>query len=133
MKTKWLRGLGMAAALALASLGVNAADEGPKLADHWTIEVKGNAKSAGEILLRVTPNQGTASDVKVTVANARNENDIAKDIRDALGQQLPPDRYTVRVDDGEDVELKAVKGQPEFLVEFVSSGVAETQIKLRPH
>jgi len=122
MTRNWRRSIALSAALALASVaGIVNADETVKASNKWRIEVSGNAESAGTIGLKVTPHEGTPVNVSVSVADRRGENDIAKDVRDALGAQLPAGRYRVEVDDGEDVLIKKAEGQPDFTVELASS------------
>ena len=55
---------------------------------------------------------------------------MAKDVRDALAAKLSPDRYTVEVDDGEDILIKKREGQPDFTVELVESNVRNVSIKV---
>src|SRR6476660_4109672 len=81
------------------------ADASPT-SNKWRIEMSGQARTTGEILFRVTPRQGESLDVSVDIKNGRSENNVAKDVRDALAAKLSPDRYTIEVDDGEDILIK---------------------------
>jgi hypothetical protein len=131
MKSKWFQAVFVSVGLVLASFGASAADKAaPTHSERWNIEVKGNAKSDGELALRVTPNQGEPQDLTVKVANGRTEKQIATDIRDVLTQKLPSERYDISAS-GDEVEVKAKKNQPAFVVEFVSSTVAEAQISIK--
>jgi len=124
--------MGVSIALALAGVGGLApADEAVKESNKWRLAVDGSAESAGKVELKVTPHQGAPTAVSVDVADNRHENGIAKDIRDALEAQLPVDRYKVEVDDGEDVLIKKLSGQPDFTVELVSSGLEGVSLKLK--
>ena len=58
--------------------------------------MSGQALTSGEIVFRVTPRQGEAVDVNVDIQSGRAENNVAKDVRDALAAKLSPDRYTRR-------------------------------------
>ena len=105
------------------------ADASPT-SNKWRIEMSGQALTTGEIHFRVTPRQGDAIDVNVGVKSGRAENNVAKDVRDALAAKLSPDRYTVEVDDGEDILIKKKDGQPDFALELVESNVQNISIKV---
>ena len=105
------------------------ADASPT-SNKWRIEMSGQALTTGEILFRVTPRQGEAVDVNVGIRSGRDENNVAKDVRDALAAKLSPDRYTVEVDDGEDILIKKKEGQPDFALELVESNVQNVSIKV---
>jgi hypothetical protein len=116
-----------AASLLLAAIGF--ADTSPT-SNKWRIELSGQALTTGDILFRVTPRQGEAVDVSVGIRSGRAENNVAKDVRDALAARLSPDRYTVEVDDGEDILIKKKEGQPDFALELVESNVQNVSIKV---
>jgi hypothetical protein len=105
------------------------ADTSPT-SNKWRIEMSGQALTAGEIVFRVTPRQGEAVDVSVGIGSGRAENNVAKDVRDALAAKLSPDRYTIEVDDGEDILIKKKDGQPDFALELVESNVRNVSIKV---
>jgi hypothetical protein len=96
----------------------------------WRIEMSGQALTTGEILFRVTPRQGESVDVSVGIKSGRDENNVAKDVRDALAAKLSPDRYSIEVDDGEDILIKKKEGQPDFAIELVESNVQNVSIKV---
>lgn len=98
--------------------------------NKWRIEMSGQALSAGEIVFRVTPRQGDPVDVNVGIQSGRSENGVAKDVRDALAAKLSPDRYSVEVDDGEDILIKKKSGQPDFALELLDSNVRHVNIKV---
>jgi hypothetical protein len=105
------------------------ADASPT-SNKWRIEMSGQALTTGQILFRVTPRQGESVDVPVGIKSGRAENNVAKDVRDALASRLSPDRYTVEVDDGEDILIKKKDGQPDFALELVESNVRNVSIKV---
>ena len=117
----------IASSLMLAALA--SADTAPT-ANKWRIEMSGQALTTGEIHFRVTPRQGESVDVNVGIKSGRAENNVAKDVRDALAAKLSPDRYTVEVDDGEDILVKKKDGQPDFALELVESNVQNVSIKV---
>lgn len=98
--------------------------------NKWRIEMSGQALTSGDIVFRVTPRQGESVDVSVGIKSGREENNVAKDVRDALAAKLSPDRYTVEVDDGEDILIKKKDGQPDFTIELVDSNVRNVSIKV---
>jgi hypothetical protein len=112
----------MLAALALA--------DAPASANKWRIELSGQALTTGELVFRVTPRQGEATDVSVNIRSGRAENNVAKDVRDAFAAKLSPERYSVEVDDGEDILIKKKEGQPDFALELVDADVQNVSIKI---
>jgi hypothetical protein len=105
------------------------ADGGPT-ANKWRIELDGQALKTGDIQFRVTPRQGDSTDITVSIRSGRAENNVAKDIRDALAAKLPPERYSVELDDGEDILIKKKEGQPDFAFELLESNVQNVSIKI---
>jgi len=103
---------------------------GSATSNKWRIEMSGQALTTGEIVFRVTPRQGEAVDVSVGIKSGRDENNVAKDVRDALAAKLSPDRYSVEVDDGEDILIKKKDGQPDFALELLDSNVRNVNIKV---
>jgi uncharacterized protein (DUF2141 family) len=98
--------------------------------NKWRIELDGQALKTGEIQFRVTPRQGESTDISVNIRAGRAENNVAKDVRDAFAAKLSPERYTVEVDDGEDILIKRKDGQPDFALELVESDVQNVSIKI---
>ena len=105
------------------------ADASPT-SNKWRIELSGQALTTGELVFRVTPSQGEATDVAVNIKSGRAENNVAKDVRDALAAKLSPQRYSVDVDDGEDVLIKKKEGQPDFALELLEANVQNVTIKV---
>jgi len=117
----------VAASLALAAISFA---DAPSSSNKWRIELKGQALKTGEIQFRVTPRQGDPVDVTANIRSGRAENNVAKDVRDAFAAKLSPERYTVEVDDGEDILIKKKDGQPDFALELVESDVQNVSIKI---
>lgn len=105
------------------------ADAAPT-SNKWRIELSGQALTTGELVFRVTPSQGEATDVSVSIRSGRAENHVARDVRDAFAAKLNPQRYSVEVDDGEDVLIKKKEGQPDFALELVEADVQNVSIKV---
>ena len=116
------------AVLSLASFQA-VADEALKLSNKWRIEVSEGANSDGNIVFRVTPDQGTPTDVSIAIKNGRGENNVASDIKAGLKQGLDSKVYKVEVDDGEDVLVKKRKG-PSFELKLVESTVKSVRINV---
>jgi uncharacterized protein (DUF2141 family) len=108
---------------------ISFADTAPA-ANKWRIELDGQALKTGDIQFRVTPRQGEATDITVSIRSGRAENNVAKDVRDAFAAKLSPERYTVEVDDGEDILIKKKDGQPDFALELIESDVQNVSIKI---
>lgn len=105
------------------------ADASPT-SNKWRIELSGQALTTGDLIFRVTPSQGDATDVAVNIKSGRAENNVAKDVRDALAAKLSPQRYSVEIDDGEDVLVKKKDGQPDFALELIEANVQNVAIKV---
>jgi hypothetical protein len=119
--------LAIASSLSLAALSF--ADTAPT-SNKWRIELDGQALKTGDIQFRVTPWQGEPIDITANIRSGRAENNVAKDVRDAFAAKLSPERYTVEVDDGEDILIKKKDGQPDFALELVESDVQNVSIKI---
>jgi hypothetical protein len=127
-----MRKLGAISATVVSSLllaAISFADASPT-SNKWRIEIDGQPITSGEMLFRVTPRQGDATDITVDIKKGRAENNVAKDVRDAFAAKLPPQRYSVEVDDGEDVLVKKHEGQPDFSLELVESDVQNVSVKI---
>jgi hypothetical protein len=116
------------AATVLLSSGVTLAED-LKLSNKWRVEVSETARSDGNIVFRVTPKDGTPTDVTVAIKDGRGENNIASDIRDAFRATLDKNEFHSETDDGEDVLLKKRKG-PNFELKLVESTVKATRINV---
>jgi hypothetical protein len=104
--------------------------DGEHTANKWRIELDGSALKTGDMQFRVTPSQGEAIDIVATIKSGRDENGVAKDVRDAFAAKLNPERYSVEVDDGEDILIKKKEGQPDFALELIESDVRNVNIKV---
>jgi hypothetical protein len=98
--------------------------------NKWRIELDGQALKTGDIQFRVTPRQGESTDITVNIRAGHAENNVAKDVRDAFAAKLSPERFTVEVDDGEDILIKKKDGQPDFALELIESDVQNVSIKV---
>jgi hypothetical protein len=120
---------GLACSLALASVTGSAADETLKYSNRWRIEISEGANSDGTLLFRLTPKEGTATDVSVAIKDGRSENHVASDVRDALKAGLDSKTYKVEKDDGEDVLVKKRTGK-DFSLVLVESTVKSVRVNV---
>ncbi|RNF86497.1 hypothetical protein [Montanilutibacter psychrotolerans] len=97
--------------------------------NKWRLEFSGNAESAGRIVLALAPAQGDPIRATVDVPYGRAENDVARDVRDALQAQSGK-RYSVEVDDGEDVLVKKHEGERDFVITIVENSVQGVRINI---
>jgi hypothetical protein len=98
--------------------------------NKWRVELDGQAQSTGDLTFRVTPRQGDSVEIVATIRSGRAENNVARDLRDAFAAKLDPARYTVEVDDGEDILIKKKDGQPDFALELVESSVQNVRVRI---
>lgn len=124
IRKSFIRALLLATPLAFAAETMAA----ESVSNKWRIEISEGANSTGTMQFRITSAQGQPIDVAVTVREGRGENGVARDIRDAFQAQLPADRFSVETDDGEDVLVKKVAGQPDFSIELLESTVTGTRV-----
>ena len=120
----------MAAAIAgtvLAGTVAVAADS--KASHRWRIEVSEGANSDGTIRFAVTPAGGESKTIEVPIKKGRSENHVAQDVRDALKRGLSAE-YSVEIDDGEDVLVKAKDPTPKFTVALLDSSVKSVRIHI---
>ena len=100
-----------------------------KLSNKWRIKVREGANNTGTLLFRVTPDNGTATDIVVNIDKGRSENGVATDIKNTFKKALDAEVYHVETDDGEDVLVKKRKG-PDFELKLVESTVKGTRINI---
>jgi len=117
--------------LACATLHTGCASTPSPTSNKWRIEFDGSAKSAGEIGLQlVGVDQSTIADVTTKIAAGTGENHVARRVADELTISLPRNRYSVEVDDGEDVLIKKRRGVEDFEVRLSANSVVGVSIDL---
>lgn len=129
MNHKKLGAISTAIASSVMLAAMAFADASPT-SNKWRIELDGQALTTGDLVFRVTPSQGEPTNVTVNVKSGRSENNVAKDVRDAFASALSPQRFSVEVDDGEDVLVKKKDGQPDFALELVEASVQNVSVKV---
>ena len=115
----WILAAGLA--LAMSNAGADGVE------NKWRIEVDGNARTAGRIVLQVAPAKGEPFRAVAIISNGRKENDVARDVSAAL-QKVASNHYNVEVDDGEDVLVKKQDGERNFVVTVVENTVQGVNI-----
>lgn len=79
----------------------------------------------------VTLREGDSQRVTVPIESSYGENRVAREIRDALRDQLDPELLHVERDDGEDVLVKKHHGEENFALRVISSTVSAVRIRVR--
>ena len=115
----WILAAGLA--LPMSNAGADGVE------NKWRIEVDGNARTAGRIVLQVAPAKGEPIRAVAIISNGRKENDVARDVSAAL-QKVASNHYNVEVDDGEDVLVKKQDGERNFVVTVVENTVQGVNI-----
>jgi hypothetical protein len=95
--------------------------------NKWRLQFSGNAESDGRIVLELSPSEGEPIRASADIARGLGENDVAKSVRSAL-QAKAGTRYSVEVDDGEDVLVKKHHGERDFIVTIVENSVRGVRI-----
>ena len=120
----------LAAAAFTAALAFAAA--GPPLAGVWNIATSGKAASSGDLSFRIIANDGSDPlDITVPVISGAADESVARSIRQALGSQLPQDRYNVRLGEGTNVLVSDPHGLPTFSLELVDSNVENLRVAVQ--
>jgi hypothetical protein len=126
-----LAALAVVAALSAAVPASAGAEKKLDLSNKWRVECSEGANSDGTILFRVTPKDGTPTEVAVAIKDGRSENGVARDIRDGFKAALDPKGFKVEVDDGEDVLVKRRSGTPNFELKLVESTVKAVRLHVQ--
>ncbi len=120
-------GIAAVAALCIGMItGVAQADPAGK----WRVGFDGYTGNDGTIVLRVTPEGGTAVDVESKIAAKTSDSGVAKAVRDSLRVNLG-EGYKIETDDGQDVVVGKSGNTPKFGVTLVSSSLLGLSIGIR--
>lgn len=119
--------------LLLLAAATYAASTAP-LAGEWNIRPSGTAASNGELVFRMTPGDTNQDPVEVTVFVRAGSSDVAvaRDIRQALSNQLRRDRFDVTLGVGANVLVSDPRGQPNFSLELLDSNIDELRVAVQP-
>jgi hypothetical protein len=98
--------------------------------DDWRVEVNHDAESDGEILFQVTPKGGATQDVKVAIKKGTNENDVARAIKAAFAAQIGTKKYSIEMQDGENVVIERGMGHKDIALVFVSTTVKGIKVSV---
>jgi hypothetical protein len=117
--------------LALLTIVAACASTSVNTSNKWRLEVSGGSDSDGTIVVQLLGIGAVIAEVPVQIPDGTRENHVARRISEELRLQLPKDRYTVEVDDGEDVLIKKRSGVEDFEVRILSNTVKGTRIKVQ--
>lgn len=109
--------------------GMAFAADAPAPAPKWHVAIEGAATGDGQLQFRVTPHEGEAVTVTVSVKHGRTTTFITRDVSEAFKAQLPKKRFKSDVV-AEKVLLKAGPGEADFALELVESTVTGPRIQV---
>ena len=112
------------------SLGFMATTSFAGYSNKWRIEVSERARNDGILLFRFTPKGEDDFRIEVPIAEGISENSVAHQIRSTFRKHLPSDKFSVEVDDGEDVLVKRKNKSPVFDLDLLDDTVKGTRINL---
>jgi hypothetical protein len=122
------RTLGYACLLGLLAPCAQAVND-PPLAEAWNIRAAGIASSSGDIVLRVTPPDGSDPvEITVPVLSGDTDQEVARSIRRALNTQLRSDQFNVSVGEGANVLVTSPRSRAIFGVGLVTSDVDNMRV-----
>lgn len=125
----------LAAAMVWATLvgaGAVRAANAPPLASAWNIAASGKAAASGELVFRVTAEEGTDPvEVTVFVPSGTSDTGVASSIRRALSTQLDARRFNVSGGEGANVLVTNATGSSRFFLELVDSGVENVSVRVQ--
>jgi hypothetical protein len=124
-------GAGVKGVATVAEAGVKAVvPDRSEFSNKWRLECSGGADVDGQIVLHITPKDGTPQVVTVPVSRGTGENAVARTLRDALRAQLGTKAFTVETDDGEDVLVKRRGKTPDFAMKIAENTVKGVRLNL---
>ena len=98
--------------------------------DDWRIAVNHDAGSDGDILFQVTPKGGTTQDITVAIKKGTGENDVAHAIKKVFEAQIGTKKYSIEMEDGENVIIEKSMGEKDIALVFVSSTVKGVKVSV---
>jgi hypothetical protein len=98
--------------------------------DDYRISVDSDAQSDGEIVFGLTPKGGTTQDVKVAIKKGTNENNVAREIKNAFVAQIGTKDYNIEMEDGENVIIERSMGAKDYSLVLASSSVKGITVKV---
>jgi hypothetical protein len=102
------------------------------LSGAWNIASTGKAGTSGELVFRVTTNDGNDPvEITVPVSSGTNEEGVARNIRRSLSSQLRADRFNVTLGEGANVLVTDQRGEPNFTLELLDSDVENVRVMVQ--
>jgi opacity protein-like surface antigen len=138
MYLQTFKSIAVALAAAILVSGTAAAADAPAPASasapasKWRVTFNGQSASDGEMQFRVTPHEGEPFLVTAIIHRGRGEMSLAQDVRDSFEDQLPKRRFRAEIFSGDKLQLKALSGEQDFLLELVQSNVDGSRIFVKP-
>lgn len=124
-------GAGVKGVATVAGAGIDAVvPDRSEYSNKWRLECSGGADSDGQIVLHLTPKDGTRQVLTIPVSRGTGENAVARTIRDSLRSQLDKNGFHVEVDDGEDVLVKRRGRTPNFALQVAENTVKGVRLNL---
>ena len=118
--------------LATAACTAALAFAGPPPAGVWNIAPTGRADSSGDLLFRITQNDGSDPlEITVPVIMGAKEETVARGIRNSLNSQLRRDRFKVEMGEGANVLVSDARGRPNFALELIDSDVENLRVAVQ--
>lgn len=114
-------------AASIAAIGSFASAEP---SNKWRILFDHRTDGAGEVVLRITPLNGTPIDVTTQLPKGTSENQAAQLVKKSLKASLG-EGYKIEVDDFEAVLIKKAGKTPVFEVTLASSTISGLTINLK--
>ena len=98
--------------------------------DDYRISVDEDAESDGEIVFGLTPKGGTTQEVKVAIKKGTNENNVAREIKNAFAAQIGTKDYNIEMEGGENVIIERSMGAKDYSLVLASSSVKGITVKV---
>ncbi|WP_188448376.1 hypothetical protein [Arenimonas maotaiensis] len=106
-----------------------AAEAPLKYSNKWRIKFRGEAKSDGVLVFRMTQKGREPVQVSITVKDGTNDDNIADLAEDALQKAFPRD-FNIEVDDGEDLLVKLAFWEGRSSLQLVGNDVRGLKIRI---
>ena len=104
--------------LALAVIFTTAVEA--RSSDKWRLHFNGKANNDGVLVIELTPVGGQPITIQAEIKNNTRENEASREVTRKLRSVLKDD-YKIRHDDGEEIKIKAERGQADFELEVTSN------------
>jgi hypothetical protein len=97
--------------------------------NKWRIHYNGKAETDGVVTLKFTTEKGESSLVEIAIDKGTHENQAARQTRSQLRDQLG-EYYRIAKDDGEEVKVRAERGEDNFEIKEVSNTAKGLHVRM---